>query len=310
MFGGGATNIRANFPQFFGTTKLPELEAVILAKNESYPSMIPILFNEEIMTTDIYQTTTMSGLKNPVIKPENQPVQFQTLQPGFAKTYTAVTWATGYRISKEMVDDGKFSFIERATNSFSKGMFEIKELSAAAQYDNGFTVNGYDGQPLFSTTHPLENGGGAVGVNRPSDPSELSITSYRELRNIMQDTVNENNQRVRYSPAFMVLPHTLQDVGKEIVNSMYNPEDGNNAVNTAYNAVQLMPGGFWNYLSSQTAWFLQTDRAEHGLMFMDRQGLETDSDYDKRSMAWEVICNIRFDFGSSAWRGVCGNPGA
>lgn len=305
-----ATNLRSNFADFFGQNKLPELEAVILSINGSYPSMIPVLFNQENMTTDIYQTTTMSGLKNPVKKPENQPVEFQTLQPGFHKTYMADTWATGYRISKEMVDDGRFSFIERATNSFAKGMFEIKELSAAGVFDDGFTVNGYDGQPLFSVTHPLENGQGAVGVNKPAVASELSITAYRELRNIMQDTVNENNQRVRYAPVLLVVPHVLQDVAAELVKSMYNPENGNNAVNTAYNAVQLLPGGFWNYLSSDTAWFMTAERTEHGLMFMDRQGLETDSDYDKRAFAWEVIANLRFDLGFSAWRGTAGNAGA
>ena len=52
-----ATQIRPNFPDFFGTTKLPELEAIIQARTESYPSMIPILFNEDMMTTDITQTS-------------------------------------------------------------------------------------------------------------------------------------------------------------------------------------------------------------------------------------------------------------
>lgn len=305
-----ATNIRSNFSQFFGQTKLPELQAVILAKNESYQSMIPILFNEEMMTSDIYQTTTMSGLKNPKVKPENQPIDFQTLQPGFSKTYTATTYATGYRISQEMVDDGKFSFIERATNSFAKGMFEIKELSAAQIFDDGFTVNGYDGQPLFSTTHPLENGGGAVGVNRPAVASALSITSFRELRNIMQDTVNENNQRVRYQPNLLVVPHALQDKALELVKSIYVPENANNAINSIYDTVQLLPGGFWNYLDSDTAWFLVSEKSEHGLMFLDRKGLTTDSDYDKKAFAWELIASIRYDLGYSAWRGTCGNPGA
>lgn len=305
-----ATNIRPNFPDFFGAEKLPELEAVILAKTESYPSMIPLLFNEESMSTDIYQTTTLSGLNNPEVKPENVPVNFQTLKPGFSKTYVAKTVATGYRISKETVDDGKFSFIERATASFSKGMYEVTELDAAAIFDDGFTVAGYDGVPLFSTAHPLENGGGAVGVNRPTDPSELSVTSFRELRNIMQDTVNEDNQKVRYSPQWLVVPHQLQDVAMEIVKSAYNPENGNNAINTLYNTVTTLPGGFWNYLDSDTAWFLMGDKSEHGLMFLNRQAMETDSDYDKHAFAWEVIVNKRYDIGESGWRGTAGNPGA
>ncbi len=305
-----ATQLRANFPDFFTESKLPELEAIIQAKALNYPSMIPILFNEEAMTTDIYQTTTMSGLRNPALKPEGAPVTFQTMQPGFAKTYTASTYATGYRISKEMVRDGKFSYIAKATESFAKGMFEIKELSAADVYNDGFTVNGYDGVPLFSTAHPLENGGGAVGVNRPASGSALSVTSFRDLRNIMQSTVNENGQLVKYMAQLLVVPQSLQDDAMEIIKSAYDPNNANNTINTIYDSVQLLPGNFWNYLESDTAFFLQSAKSDQNLMFLTRQGLETDSDYDKHAFAYEVIADCRFVVGASGWRGVYGNPGA
>lgn len=303
------TNIRNNFADFFGPTKLPQLEAIILAKTDSYASMIPILFNEENMSTDIYQTTTHSGLRNPTLKQENQPVTFQTMKAGFDKTYSADMYASGYRISKEMVDDGKFSFIERATNSFSKGMFEIEELAAAGVFDDGFTVNGYDGVPLFSVSHPLENGDGVLGANRPTDPSELSITSFRELRNVMQDTLNENGQRVKYVPSLFIVPQMLQDDAMEIVKSAYNPENANNAINTVYDSVKLLPGGFWNYLESDTAFFLQAEKMDHYLMFMRRQGMEVTTDYDTHAMAHEIIASKRWDVGHSSWRGVVGNPG-
>lgn len=305
-----ATQLRSNFPDFFTASKLPELEAIIQAKTLSYPSMIPVLFNEEGMTSDIYQTTTMSGLRNPSVKPEGQPVTFQTMQPGYSKTYTALTYATGYRISKEMVDDGKFSYIAKATESFAKGMFEVKELAAADVYNDGFTVNGYDGVPLFSTTHPLENGGGQLGVNRPVAASALSLTSFRDLRNIMQNTLNENGQLVKYMAQTLVVPQLLQDTAIELLKSAYNPNNANNTVNTIYDSVNVVPGGFWNYLESDTAFFLQAAKSDHNLLFLTRQGLETDSDYDKHAFAYEITAGCRFVVGASGWRGVYGNPGA
>jgi hypothetical protein len=304
-----ATNLRSNFADFFGTSKLPELQAVIEATTESYPSMIPILFNEEGMTTDIAQHTTMSGLRNPIQVGENVPVQFQTIKSGYPKTYTATKWGTGYRISKEAVDDGKFGFIERATKSFSKGMFEVKEIAAADIFDNGFTTNGYDGVPLFSNSHPLENGGGVVGDNLGT-AAELSITSYRDLRNLFQNTLNEDGQFVKYMPKFLVLPQALQDIGQEIVKSQYNPEDANNAINTVYDTIALLPGNYWQYLDSDTAFFLVGDKAEHWLMFMSREAMSTDSDYDKEARAWELMCFSRWDVGYSNWRAICGNAGA
>lgn len=304
-----ATNIRPNFAAFFGTTKLPELEAVIVAKAENYPSMIPILFNEEMMSTDIYQTTTLSGVSNPSLKPENTPVTFQTIKPGYNKTYTAFTYAIGYRISKEAVDDGKYNFIKRATDSFAKGMFEIKELNAAQIFDDGFTVNGYDGVPLFSTAHPLENAAG-FGVNRPAVASALSLTSFRELRNILQDTVNEDGQLIRYQMQYLVVPQDLQDTAAELMKSAYQPTNANNAINSVYQSAMIVPGGHWQYLGSQTAWFITAPKEDSGLMWLTRENFNTTSDYDKVTFAWEVIGSCRFAQGYSSWRGVVGNPGA
>lgn len=302
------TNIRANFPNFFGPGKLPELEAVILAMESSYQSMIPLLFNEEPCQSDIYQTTTISGLQNPSVKPENAPVIFQTLKGGFPKTYVIETFASSFRISKEAVADGKFNFIERATKSFAKGFFEIEEIRAATVFDNAFTVNGYDTVPLCSLLHPLENAGG-FGVNRPAVASALSVTSYRELRNIMQDTVNENGQLIRMQPKWLVVPQELQDVAAELVKSQYRPDNANNAVNTIYEHTQLLPEGFWNYLTSPRQWFLVSEKMENHLMFIRRQEMEVDSDYDKIAFAHELIASKRFNVDYSNWRGVDGNPG-
>lgn len=304
-----STNIRSNFADLFGPGKLPELEAIIMALEESYMSMIPILFNETPMSTDIYQTTTISGLENPKPKPENSPVAFQSLKGGFKKTYTATTFAAGYRISKEAKADGKFDFIQRATKSFAKGFFEIEELAAASVFDDGFTVQGYDGVPLFSTQHPLENAGG-FGINRPAVASPLTVTSYRELRNILQDTVNENGQLLRMKAQYLVVPQGLQDTAKELVGSSHRPDNANNAINTIFTDTQVLPGsGFWNYLQNDTSFYMTTDKMEHHLMFMRRQDLEVDADYDRISFAHEVIASKRFDKGYSNWRGVVGNPG-
>lgn len=303
-----ATQLRTNFTDFFGAGKLPELEAVIYALQDNYASMIPMLFNEISMDREIYQTTTLSGLSNPTQKPENSPVTFQSLKPGFSKTYTAVTFAAAYRISKESKRDGKFDFISRATQSFAKGFYEVEEYTAANIFDNGFTVNGYDGVPLFSTAHPLENGA-SIGVNRPTTPSALTVTSYREMRNIMQDTLNEDGQLVRYMPKYLVVPQALQDQACEILKSQYAPNNANNAINTVYEHTMVLPQGYWPYLSSDNAFFMSTDKMEHHLMFLRRQELEVETNYDKYSFAHEMIADKRFTAGYSNWRGVVGNPG-
>lgn len=305
-----STQLRNNLPDFFTGDKLPALEQIVTAYKESHPSLIPLIFNQEAMTSDIYQTTTMSGLRNPKAKPEGQSVEFQDMKPGYKKTFTYTTYANAYRISREMVQDGKFSMIQKATESFGKGFAEIWELKAASIFDNGFTTNGYDGVPLFSTSHPLENGDGLTGANRPSAASELSKTSFREMRNIMQNMVNENGQKVRYGLDYLLVPQALQDIALELMGSSYDPDNGNNTINTVYNRCKLVPGDYWPYLSSDTAWFMLSPKNQHHLLFLNRTPFRTDSDYDKKAFAYEIIADEARAWGAAGWRGVCGNSGA
>lgn len=304
-----AIQLRSNFLDFFTEAKLPQLEAIIETKASSYASMIPLLFNQEMMSTDIYQTTTMSGLRNPQQKNEGEDTNFQTMEPGYDKTFVAVAYANGYRISREMVKDGKVNMMQKATESFAKGNFEIREVRAADIFDNAFTTNGPDGVPLCSVSHPLENGAGALGVNRPADASELSITSFRDLRNILQSTLNENGQRVSLKGQYFVVPQDLQDTAKEILKSQLNPENANNAVNTVYQMLSLLPGDCWQYLDDQDAFFIACNKMDHSLMFLDREALEVDSEYLKRPKVYELTSYTRFTEGFCSWRGIVGNPG-
>ena len=303
------TQIRNNLLDLFTESKLPQLEKIVTAIKEGYPSMIPVLFNEETMNSDIYQTTTMSGLRNPKRKQENVPVEFNTMRPGYSKTFTSVTYANAYRISREMVRDGKINMIARATESFGKGFAEVWELEAASIFDDGFTVNGYDGVPLFSASHPLENGDGLTGSNIGS-AAQLSKTSYKALRNVAQNTLNEQGQLTRHQLQYLVVPQALQDTAKEILGSAYDPDNANNTINTIYESTQVVPGGYWAYLGSDTAWFIMSPKNQHDLMFLNRDPFETDSDYDKKAFAYEVIASERRAWGYSGWRGVYGNAGA
>ena len=300
---------RNQFLDFFSVDKLPELAAVIVAKSESYPSMKDQLFNEHPISTDIVQHTTLSGLRNPVIVPEGSAIPSQSIQPGFDRTYTVDKVATSFSITKEMRDDQKFNFIQRGVESFSKGMFEAKEISLSNVFNNGFTTAGPDGQALFSTAHPLENGGGQTGSNRGTTAA-LSVTSFRALRNLFQDTLNENGQRSRYMMQYLVCPQELQDIGMELIKSQYHPENANNAVNTIYGSVQLLPNGYWPYLTSATAFFIVSRKEDHSLYFINRQSMQVDSDYDKRTQTWDFFADERYTQGFSGWRGTAGNSGA
>ncbi len=304
-------DLKSMFTQHFGTGKLPALESITKVKAEAYPSMIPYLFNDDPMTSELSQDATMGKLRNPQPMNDGEAFQMQSLNQGFAVNYQPIRVGMGYSISKQMVDDGKFQFIQRANDSFAEGMAEVFEQYGADVFNDGFTVaNGGDGKSLFASDHPIESGLGEVGNNLAAAPAELSITTFRELRNLLQATIDEAGRKVSYMPSILVTPLDLQDVAQELVKSVLAPDSANNAINTIYNTVQLLPGGFWRYLTSDTAYFLVCDKNKHDLKVRERQGIDIQSEWVQNPRVWEMTGDRRFVFGYSGWRGLTGNAGA
>jgi hypothetical protein len=66
----------------------------------------------------------------------------------------------------------------------------------------------------------------------------------------------------------------------------------------------------WSKLTDSDAWFLLTDKSQAGLVFYDRNNLETDSDRDFKTKDFMYSVYTRFSVGWTDWRGIFGTPGA
>lgn len=299
-----------NNSDLYGEDKLPNLYMVIEDMAAAYPSMIDVLFNTENITTDIYQTTTLSGIKNPVVRAQLEPVEFDTIKQGYSNTITVAERSAGYAISKIALDDGKVNYVDRATKSFAKGAFEEKEYNHAGIFDDAFTVSGYDGVPLCSASHPLENGFGGTDSNLVTGAA-LTRTSLKALRNVLQNAVDSNGRKQMYNAAYIVYPQALQDTVKEILGSEFQPENANNAINTLVGFTNVLPGvGYWPYLGSSTAFFLVCPKEQTGLMHIKREAYNIVYDQDVHTRVHKYSSHERYGFGVSHHRGIFGNEGA
>ena len=112
---------------------------------DAYKGVEPLypMFMEVVKSGDAYEEDVLlSGLGLGRKKPEGSAVAYDDMRQGYTKRYTAVTYASGYIITREMMEDGKApARAERFTKSLRRGMEKTRETIAANMLNNGFDSN-------------------------------------------------------------------------------------------------------------------------------------------------------------------------
>ena len=144
---------------------------------ESWGNEKDKIFNVLNSTKQTEQDSYESGFGTMPEKAEGVAATYDVILPGIKETYTHKTYALGYEITEEAVEDNlqtpeTFNKLPKALNRSAE---ETTEITSANIFNNGFTDTGFDGVTLFSTVHPSLGGG--TQANRPSTDADLSVTS-------------------------------------------------------------------------------------------------------------------------------------
>jgi len=280
--------IRQQFPDLFLTTMLPALDDVIFNRFDRLPPCYSKVFKMMTSGRSIEQTSEIAGLSTFGIVPEGQNVRYDESVPGFNKTYTHTQYGLGFRISRVMVDDDKFSIITKLASDLGRSAKETVELDAVSDFNNGFSGSylGPDGKALFATDHPLVKSGGtqtntlAVAADLDISSLELALTDFR----LMKDPTGK---RIRVKPERLIIPAQLEFVASEILFGNMRSDTANHTINAFKNRVGITAFDdvdIWEYLSDPDAWFITRSIKTAGWM--------------------------RFSHGWSSPFGLYGSPGA
>lgn len=190
----------------------------------------------------------------------------------------------GYAITRKAIDDNLYKSEFNPTNLQLLDSFnQFKEIQSADIFNSGTTLIpniGGDGQPLFSTAHPVD---GATFANTFSTPLDLNESSLLQgMINIRQNFVNEANLKIYARARKLVVPVPLEPVAIRLTKTELRPGTANNDVNAILSTGGGLPDGYmvWDYLTSNYAWFLLTNYAKDGLLMMKRISFETDMQVD------------------------------
>lgn len=300
--------IRSNMADLFNTTALPAIHHIIFDSMKQKPDLIPTLFNYTKSDRDIEQTTTVSGFDVATTMGEGESVTYQDIIQGYDAVFTHLKYGKGFKVSKELLEDGKFLTIQKKSSALGKSLYEVRQVEAANVFNNGFSAQtgAPNSEALFSTTHALIRGGTEANSQTAAD---LSLTSLRQAISDVRDTRDDGNLRINLKPKYLLTSalgtQAMWDA-YELTKSPDRPDTSNRAVN-AFSPLGLTAVA-WDYLTDPDAWFLVCD--EHELYFFDRQPPELTTDKDFDTDAMKVKMTTRFSVGWADWRGVYGVAGA
>jgi hypothetical protein len=302
--------IRTLFPDLYLQSMLPAIDDVVMTKYSQFPDEFSEVYRMESSSRSIEQTTEVTGFGQMAVVPEGSDTRYDEALPAFNKTYNHAQYSLGFRCTKVAMDDDKFGVVRKLATELGRSAKETKEVTAANPFNTGFTsATGPDGQPLFSTAHPLIGGG--VQSNRLSYATDPDVTSMQLMLTLMRTSIDHRGKRQRIPPRKAIFPAPLEFIGAELLGGPDRPDTANRAIN-AFKRRSGMPSFetwmVWDYLTDPDAWFIEGDVQDTELRFYNREPFNTvhDIDFDSRSV--KTAGWMRFSVGFNGFYGICGAP--
>ena len=290
---------------------LPGLNALFGLEYARYGEEHKEIYETETSERSFEEETKLSGFSAAPVKPEGQAIAYDNAQEAWTARYNHETIALGFSITEEAIEDNLYdSLSARYTKSLARAMSYTKQVKAAAVLNNGFSsaVTYGDGQPLFSTSHPLVSGG--VNSNRPSTGSDLNETSLENAVIQIAAWTDERGLLIAAKPRKLVIPPALMFVATRLLETELRVGTNNNDINAIKNNGAIPEGYTVNhFLTDTNAWFLTTD-VPNGLKHFVRTPLQNsmDGDFDTGNVRYKA--RERYSFGVSDPLGIFGSPGS
>jgi hypothetical protein len=290
---------------------LPGLNALFGLEYARYGEEHKEIYETETSERSFEEETKLSGFSAAPVKNEGQAIAYDNAQEAWTARYNHETIAMGFAITEEAVEDNLYdSLSSRYTKGLARAMAYTKQVKAASVLNNGFSssVTYGDGVSLFSTAHPLVNGG--TNSNRPSTGVDLNETSLENAVIQIAGWTDERGLLIAAKPRKLIVPPSLMFVATRLLETELRVGTTDNDINALKNNGSIPDGYTVNhYLTDINAWFLTTD-VPNGLKHFVRMPLDTkmDGDFDTGNVRYKA--RERYSFGVSDPLGIYGSPGS
>jgi len=291
----------------WGKLLFPGLHSVWGDAYDSYPAEWEDLFETYNSSQAREEDVGSSWFGLAKVKEEGAPIEYDTAQQGFIDRYVNDTYALGFIITQELMEDDLYMKVgNQRAQALARSMKTTKNTVAANVYNNAFDSNVTfgDGKELIATDHPNVKGG---TYSNELDPSaNLSELAIEDLCIQISKTKDDAGLRIALQPTKLIVPTDLQFDAERILMSPLQNDTANNAINAIRGK---MPYVINHFLTDTNAWFIRTD-APNSMKHFERIPVQftQDDDFDTTNLKFKA--RERYSFGASEKRGIFGSQGA
>lgn len=306
----GYTSTNANLRSSFTNSLVlpaPYLKKAFFDEYTMFPTMYDKFLTVDYSRLSAERENVVGGRGIWTTKNESVEFTFGDYAEGALVTYTPVTYTDAFDISEEMEEDNQWKAALSNTKEMARGGYAAVETAAANVLNNGFAAGttGSDGGQLFASDHNLINSS-STGDN--AEILALGVEGLKAMYLLGDKIVNEANLLVPVSYDTLIVPPELRQTAEELLESKYNPENGNNAVNIYKGKIKTLLIN--PYLTSISAWFLAASNLDKkGKIFWRVQPQFKAATEDVYSGNKLFRARERFAVGHTEWQGILGSTG-
>lgn len=289
----------------------PGIKAIWGQVYAEHAAEYPDLYDQEDSDKAYEQLLGLTGYGLAPIKPEGQPVTYDSEVQGGVTTAVHIAYSLGYQVTYEEMRDNLYSEVgarRSKANAFS--MNQTIENVAAFLYNNAFVSTYFtlwDGQPLVSAAHTNVTGGTFSNALTPA--ADLAEASLEDLTIQIMNVQNDRGLRIALMPESLHIATAEWYNANRILRSVLQSASADNAINVL-KATNAIPKGIKmnHYFTQPKAWFLRTNIPEAGMtmFWRDRPSFDQDNDFATKNalaasyMRFSLTCgDARAIFGSN-----------
>lgn len=237
---------------------------------------------------------------------DGSPVTYDAGGVLYIKRYTYSVYGLAFALTKVLVEDGDHIKIGQIfARHLAQSLIETKETVLANHLNRAFNASyvGGDQVSLSNAAHPIL---GSTFSNVLATPAALSQTSLEQILIQLRSAVDNTGKRIKLDAKQLIVPPSLMLQAEVLLKSALRTGTANNDINPLKG--KLADTTVVSRLTSNTAWWLQTDASE-GLKFLTRRAMEKSMEGDFETDSMRYKATERFGSGWTDPRCLFGTAG-
>lgn len=275
-----------------------------------FPAQYAKIFDQRNSSQGREDIVEYTGFGLAAVKAEGTAGQYDSQLQGNTARFVHVAYENGYIVTQEEIDDNLYPQLSSArAQELRRSMERTKEYIHANVLNRAFNTDytGPDGATLAATSHSYVTG--YTFQNRPTVDVALNEAAIEDMIILLQACTDARGLPAMLQQRRLIIPRDLQFEAARILQSPYRAGGADNDINVLKAQGVIPEILVWQYLTSTTAWFVQTD-AQNGLLTMNRKPvtLREDNDFDTLNAKYKAY--MRFSAGYANPQAVFATDGA